>query len=270
VEWSHRLRQAISACAALYAEQHGLPHYESLGTPPTVLFEPSADGQHGNLLPASYGAILEEEHWKARLDKPHPRRDALPPRHGHRPRELDSSTSSDALLMNVFCHPRLRGRSRLAPLFGRDTLPPPEFGVPGYVPLKGGGTDGTEIDMRLGDYFVEAKLTEADFTGKATGHVERYADFAEVFEGTALPQQKGKYLNYQLLRNVLAAHAHARDFALICDARRPDLLRAWWGVLQAIKPPALRFRCHFLLWQEIAAIGPKDLRDFLQQKYGIG
>ena len=62
-------------------------------------------------------------------------------------RELDACTSSDALLMNVFCYPGVfkDGRFRAR------------------VPLANGKFDRTEVEMRLGELLIEAKLTESDF-----------------------------------------------------------------------------------------------------------
>jgi hypothetical protein len=99
--------------------------------------------------------------------------------------------------------------------------------------------------------------------------VETYRDFKEVFEAPALPQSDNEYFNYQLIRYVLAAFAYDTTFVLICDARRPDLLRTWWDVTRCIKPLALRSRCHFVLWQEVAAAAPDEVREFLREKYGI-
>ena len=39
----------------------------------------------------------------------------------------------------------------------------PQFGFRPRIPLRNGRTDRTEIDMKLGDLLVEAKLTETDF-----------------------------------------------------------------------------------------------------------
>jgi hypothetical protein len=145
----------------------------------------------------------------------------------------------------------------------------PEFGVPGSVPLEGGGVDATEIDMRAGRVIFESKLTERDFTSKAKPLVERYRDFTSTFETEQLPQTSAEYASYQLIRNVLAAQAHGYSLVLLCDARRPDLLHAWWAVHTAIRSPSLRARCGFLLWQEVAAVVPAELQKFLAEKYGI-
>jgi hypothetical protein len=76
-------------------------------------------------------------------------------------------------------------------------------------------------------------------------------------------------LSYQLIRNVLAAHATGFSFCVLTDARRPDLLEAWFQVMQAIRPVELRVRCKVLTWQELAAVLPPTLRYFLEEKYAI-
>ena len=271
MNWASSLRRGISYWAKQYAERHDIPHYLSLGKPPTVMFEPyNGNTLHGNFLSPSYRAILDHQRWSSRLKKPHPRRSKdLPADKRNQAKELDSSNSSDALLMNVFCYPKIEKRHALVRLLGQSALPLPEFGVPGRVPLVGGEPDATEIDMQLGEILIEAKLTEPDFTKKSKACVETYRDFKEVLEASALPQSDDKYFNYQLIRYVLAAFAHDAAFFLICDARRPDLLRSWWNVMRSIKPLALRSRCHFVLWQEIAAAAPDEIREFLREKYGI-
>lgn len=270
MNWSSSLRREIGYWARQYAERHDIPHYFSLGQSPTVMFEPYNDNTlHGNFLVPSYKAILDHQRWRSRLKKSHQRSKALPLEKRSQAKELDSSNSSDALLMNVFCYPKIEKCRALARLFGQSVLPLPGFGVPAHVPLVSGKTDTTEIDMRLGQILIEAKLAEPDFTKKSKAHVETYRDFREVFEASALPQSDDEYFNYQLIRYVLAAFAHDAAFFLICDARRPDLLRSWWDVMRSIKPLALRSRCHFVLWQEIAAVAPDKIRGFLREKYGI-
>ena len=61
--------------------------------------------------------------------------------------------------------------------------------------------------MRLGDLLIEAKLTESDFQHAPKTAVHAYRDFGEVFEDEDLPQTEKDYRSYQLIRNVLAAHA---------------------------------------------------------------
>ncbi len=77
------------------------------------------------------------------------------------------------------------------------------------------------------------------------------------------------YAGYQLIRNVLAAHAAGAAFCVIHDQRRPDLREAWFDVMRAVKNAEMRVRCKTLTWQEIVPCLPTGLRYFLNQKYGI-
>ena len=77
------------------------------------------------------------------------------------------------------------------------------------------------------------------------------------------------YASYQLIRNVLAAYAHGCSFCVLHDERRPDLREAWFSVMAAVKSAEMRVRSKVLTWQELAALLPEDLREFLDVKYGI-
>ena len=102
-----QLRRLVNKAAKTYAARYRLPHYLSLNrTEPTVLFFRYQDALvHGNFLDASYRAICSNQGWARRLRKSHPRKTALPVKRRAEAMELDSCTSSDALLMNVFCYP---------------------------------------------------------------------------------------------------------------------------------------------------------------------
>ena len=268
--WGLLLRKQLADRAKRFATANGITHYKSLGQKDaTILFpgEPTTS-RHGNFNDESYAEILANASWAKRLKKPHPRRDALPKDRGASAMELDSSNSSDALLMNCFCYPGaaepiLRGCLRMTP------SGPVEFGVGGNVPQRNGKPDMTELDMRVGNIVCEAKLTESNFTSKRATVVEAYRDLDDVFDASLLPRVKGEYQSYQLIRNVLAAAAHAYHFVVLCDGRRPDLLHQWWTVHAAIRDPDLRVRSHFLLWQEVAKACPAPLREHLREKYGL-
>jgi hypothetical protein len=77
------------------------------------------------------------------------------------------------------------------------------------------------------------------------------------------------YASYQLIRNVLAAHAAQCSFCVLHDERRPDLREEWFRVMAAVKSADLRTRLKVLTWQELAAALPDDLQEFLDVKYGI-
>jgi hypothetical protein len=182
--------------------------------------------------------------------------------------ELDSSSSSDALLMNCFCFPGAPQRI-LEKLQVASVKEEPDFGFLAKVSLADGTDDATEVDMRVGDLLVEAKLTEKDFTSRPREHVLRYRDLEKVFDVDALPGDDDSFRGYQLIRNVLAAVQHKASFAVFLDQRRPDLIQEWWAVHSAISSVEVRRRCGFRTWQEIAAASPSDLRRFLEGKYGV-
>lgn len=268
--WKSRLRKELAERAERFAIANDLKYYRSCGKKdPTIMFpSESKTSRHGNFNDESYAAILANKSWADRLKKSHSQKRTLPEDRREDAKELDSSNSSDALLMNCFCYPEAAGRIfkdclRMTPSGSV------EFGVGGNVPLRDGSTDGTELDMRVDKFIFESKLTEPDFTCKQRTVVEKYRDLQIVFDVDLLPQVGNKYQNYQLIRNVLAAAEHAYHFVLLCDVRRPDLLHQWWTVHAAIRCPDLRARTHFLLWQEVAEAGPAPLRDYLREKYGI-
>jgi Restriction Endonuclease associating with ARP len=145
----------------------------------------------------------------------------------------------------------------------------PEFGFMPRVPLFSEATERTEIDMKLGNMLFEAKLTEGNFQIQCSELVEQYRDLRDVFECRQLPRAKRKYLSYQLIRNVLAAHALGLNFCTLLDARRPDLLEDWFLIVRCIRSATLRARCKVLTWQELAFSLPGALQNFLSVKYGI-
>jgi hypothetical protein len=53
------------------------------------------------------------------------------------------------------------------------------------------------------------------------------------------------------------------------DERRPDLREAWFEVMAAVKTAEMRTRCKVMTWQELAALVPEELQEFLDLKYGI-
>jgi hypothetical protein len=184
----------------------------------------------------------------------------------------------------------------------------PCFGVKAGVPLNGHSSrtnlkDRTEIDLQLDNLFLEAKLTESDFQTAAPRLIERYRDFETVFDPDRLPRKllytpaagpptedysqleeptatpppqdpaakssRTVIHGYQLIRNVLAAYAVDASFCVLCDARRHDLIEIWYSVLSAVHRPTFAARLKLLTWQELAAVLPEDLQQFLETKYGI-
>ncbi len=303
--FASQLRIELGARNRLYAR--GRAHVESYGNPPVIVYAPD-ETRHGNFFEAAYAAILARPEWLRRFDKIHAQARSLP-KVERKWRELDSSMSSDALLMNVFCTPSVTDSPAVRNLLGIDSDEMPDFGWKARVPLANGRFDRTEVDMRWGELLVEAKLTESDFQNCSTLMIEQYRDLDAVFERDLLPRAQivtgrrkvsiefpeeysqeevvvpaenwephiwpvepettGGYASYQLIRNVLAAYAQGASFCVIHDVRRPDLREAWFEVMRAVRDAALRVRLKVLTWQELAAVLPEDLRRFLDAKYGI-
>jgi hypothetical protein len=268
--YARSLRREIIFRNRRLVEKHALASISSYGQEEVVVYACSNDGaSHGNFFPESYAAILKRPEWRRRLKKPHTGRRHLPRHDSDKWRELDSCTSSDALLMNIFCHPRTLAEGKLHRLMGVSLSAQPEFGVRVAAPLNNSHRDRTEIDMRLGDVLVEAKLTESDFQTCRAEMAERYGGFPELFHAAALPRVEDGYAAYQLIRSVLAAHASGARFCVIADIRRPDLREQWFRVMESIRDHEMRLRCQMLTWQEISAVLPDPLRTWLGEKYGI-
>jgi hypothetical protein len=202
--WSSSLlRRDLSARAHHLARTQNLLHDISPGSPPVIIFGRDEQGRHGNFHPASDTAICANPAWLRRLSKPHTASRRSRARKDWQWMELDSANSSDALLMNIFCHPGVFNGHTLAPavanLLNVEPLTQPCFGINPGVPLrhprKGRSklplelTDRTEIDLRLGDLFLEAKLTESNFQTAAPRLIERYRDLETVFDPTRLPRK---------------------------------------------------------------------------------
>lgn len=305
--YSSLLRNELTGRNRLYAR--GRAHVESYGGAPVIVYAPE-DQRHGNFFDAAYAAILSRPDWLKRFDKVHAQARRSLPKAERRWRELDSSMSSDALLMNVVCTPDVLASRAVRNALGVDASAIPVFGWKARVPLANGRFDRTEVDMRLGTLLVEAKLTEGDFQSCLEEVIEPYRDFDEVFDRELLPRieivvSRRKeavefpedytqeyeepvettlldapvrpviadvvpgYASYQLIRNVLAAHASGASFCVLLDARRPDLREAWFEVMAAVKSADLRVRLKTLTWQELAGLVPEDLQEFLDGKYGI-
>ena len=306
--YASQLRHELILRNRLYARE--LDYVESYGAAPVIVYAPQGD-RHGNFFCPAYRAIISNPAWMRRFDKVHAQALRALPKADRRWRELDSSMSSDALLMNIFCTPGVLLSSNLCNMLGVEIDSIPEFGWKARVPLRRSRFDRTEVDMRLGSLLVEAKLTESDFQSRASLIVETYLDFDEVFDCDLLPKVEihvarprtasefpenqsqefesvigdpdavsnidpliipageSGYAGYQLIRNVLAAYATGSSFCVLHDARRPDLREQWFRIMAAVRLADLRPRLKVLTWQELAALLPEPLQNFLDVKYGI-
>jgi hypothetical protein len=232
--WSASLlRRDLNARAHNFAHERKLLHEIAPGphqdTDPLIIFGRSELGPHGNFHPASDLAITANPTWLRRLSKPHTASRRSPARNDWPWRELDSAVSSDALLMNIFCHPRVFNGRTLAPavanLLNVDRSAQPRFGINPGVPLKTIRKrrttrntqtlpdhtlpnqilkDRTEIDLQLDTLFIEAKLTESDFQTASHRLIERYRNLETVFDITRLPRRT---------LYTAATHPQAEDFS---------------------------------------------------------
>lgn len=261
------LRREISSRNLARAADHA--HETTYGALPSVVYSEDERGDHGNFFPASYRRILAKPAWAARLNKTYTASSRIVRGHERERAELDCANSSDALLMNIFCHPGTLKSQRVRCLLGVEQGATPEFGVRTRTPLRGGYDDRTEVDMRCGDLLVEAKLNESDFQTAREDLLARYENFADVFDCHRLARTRGQLRSYQLLRGVLTAEHSDSRFAVFCDARRPDLCEDWFAVLCAVRCSHLRSRMVLVTWQEIAVCVARPLQTFLATKYGI-
>lgn len=131
------LRSSLKNLAEQYAAARGLPIDSSRKT--AAIFREIG----GNFYPPSFEAIRRSENWSTRLEK----------QSTHVPwsKEVQSSNSSDALLMSVFCHPKIAAWKGVRDLLRIDSFHP-EFGVKPRVRKRGTEGDETEIDLAVGDF----------------------------------------------------------------------------------------------------------------------
>lgn len=187
--YANQLRSELTLRNRDYAR--GRAHVESYGSTPVIVYEPE-DGRHGNFFDAAYKAIAARPDWMRRFDKVHAQASHSLPKpqldSARRWCELDSSMSSDALLMNVFSTPGVAESRAVRDALGVDAEALPTFGWKARVPLSNGRFDRTEVDMRFGSLLVEAKLTEVGFQTRAAAIVEAYRDFDTVFDRDRLPR----------------------------------------------------------------------------------
>jgi hypothetical protein len=241
----------------------------SYGAVPSIVYAENETGEHGNFLPASYRRILQQAGWKARLAKVYTGSRFLPRKSDRTRRELECANSSDALLMNIFCYPGILRRASLCSLLGIEPGITPAFGFRPGIPLKNGKEDRSEMDLKLGELLVEAKLTEGDFQSARQDLVHRYRDLESIFDVDRLPRNNDRFRSCQLIRGALTAHAHAASFAVFCDQRRQDLIEDCFEVMSAVVSAELRCRMSVVTWQELASAMPPKVRTFLAEKYGI-
>jgi len=208
---------------------------------------------------SSYLNIIKKPKWKPRLLK----------KHNHfndGTLEMQSSNSSDALLMNIFCYPKFKNWKGPSKLLRINTNKKFEFGWnPNFD--NENQKHKTEIDLKVGKTIFEAKLTEANFTKKRKEVVESYVDLHTIFEKSLLCHSNGQYTNYQLIRNILTAYKYGLNFTLLIDDRRIDLIKEFIITIKSIKSYDLRKNLNIITWQEIIDTCGEELKSYISKKY---
>ena len=224
------LRRELSARNLVRAER--VAHGAAMG-PCQVVYAEDEVGGHGNFLAASYKRICADPRWRLRLQKSYTANARVPRAGDRRRKELDCCASSDALLMNIFCYPRVMVRPLLCTLLGVEAGLRPEFGVRAMLPMRRGEVDRTELDMRSVQELRAAVRGEIDGDRfrRRRWRVMRYEDVVG-FSSDELPRAGDRVVGYQLVRGVLAAQASGRRFVLLCDGRRADLQEMWFRVMR--------------------------------------
>src|ERR1700722_17325117 len=113
--YASQLRHELALRNKIYAR--GRAHVESYGRSPVIVYSPG-NGCHGNFFDSAYAAIVARPAWERRLRKAHAQAKRSLPKAERPWCELDSSTSSDALLMNIFCTPGVADSARLRDALG--------------------------------------------------------------------------------------------------------------------------------------------------------
>lgn len=250
------LKTEILDATVIYANKNSLAYRKYASA---IIFNKIDD----NFYYKSFKNIINNSSWKSRLNKRHTQ---VPGAY-----EMQSSNSSDAILMNIFGHPDINKWQGLRRLLNMRDIFISGFGInPVVYKLNKPEPRPTEVDMLINNNVIcESKFTESDFTNKSKKEVEKYDHFDDIFYKSFLKGNNTEYENYQLIRNILALYGGYNRFILFCDERRPDLIIRFYDTVNCIKDISLRSRCNVYTWQQIASVVGKDLRQFLALKYGI-
>jgi len=216
------------------------------------------DDLKSNFIDKSFNEIMSHPEWSERLEKKHTS-------FTNETKELQSSNSSDALLMNIFCYPKILEWEGIRGLLDLKVGDEIEFGWDPKIDHQSRGHN-TEVDMKIGDKIFEAKLTESDFKTTKPNKLAKYKDLNKIIDLSKL-RIGNDISNYQLIRNIYAAYKHKYTFYLLLDESRTDLIRAFYQTKNAILNQGLRNKIRFITWQELIGFCGKELIVFIEQKY---
>lgn len=250
MNYSNKLKQRIKKNITHFINKNIVDEKKS-----AFIFNEISDNFNVN----SYKNINDNINWKNRLEKKHTTVKNV--------YEMQSSNSSDALLMNIFCHPKFKNWKGMNNLFKIDKFDDFEFGWnPEFKNEK--SSYKTEIDLKFNDIIIEAKFTEENFKTQIKTVVESYENFDLVFEKDLLKvTENNEYKNYQLIRNILTAYKYNFRFILIIDESRIDLIKEFLKTIISIKNLELRNKIEFITWQEIVDLVGDELKEYMKNKY---
>ena len=204
----------------------------------------------------SFENIIKNEKYLQRLNKIHPKVPTI--------LEMQSSNSSDALLMNIFAYPEIRNLKKFQDLLSINPKDDIEFG---WNPILANEKRyKTEIDVKIGNSIFEAKLTESDFKSKNLNIVLLYEDVETILDLKALTKDE-IVSNYQLVRNLVTAKKYGYKFHLLIDDSRDDLRFEFDKVKNSIIDKTLANSIELITWQQISTCVSDDLKEFLTEKY---
>jgi hypothetical protein len=222
------------------------------------------DRTEDNFYDPAFRFITQNPEWAVALEKPHPEYSMY--------NEVQSASSTMALLMNVFCNPEDEHKKALAAMFRQDKIRQNEIVFGHRVELASKKQEGeiAEIDLFLNESsYSQAFLGETDMGNEPKSDLMELRDFTRVFAIGYLPQNNKSYLYSKLIRGMLAAYQDGYDFRIITDSRRTDLIKGFYNLASSIIDVSFRTKCKPLFWQEMAGVSGVGLQEYLKEKYEI-
>jgi hypothetical protein len=266
-DWVAELRRELTLRAITYAQRNCLPHFLSKGG--TIFFEPYLDAsgvtRHGNFFAPSYQIIRHDPEWAGMLNHGVANANAIPRLKQGVAMETDSSCSTAALAMSLFCLPEINEAvaSILKVEAGR-----PRFA--GEIKSSGRRKKSREFEPDIilngGGVYVWAVLTESLTGAMTVSELEQHPSIQRFADLNRLAVSGGIVRYADVLKMYLTAQQNNARFVLIIDQRRQDLAKAYRKIMQAAKSSDIG---SLLTWQDLAKVLPGDAKAFVQQKYGI-
>jgi hypothetical protein len=257
-----KIKTLIKDLAEDRSVQNNLPFNSAFILAPADKF--FFDRTEDNFYSPSFGSITQNPEWVVALEKPHPEFSVY--------NEVQSASSTMALLMNILCNPEDEHKKELAAMFRQDKIHQNEILFGHRVELASKKQEGkiAEIDLFLNESsYSQAFLGETDMGNEPKSDLMELRDFSRVFAIGYLPQNNRSYLYSKLIRGVIAAYQDGYDFRFITDSRRTDLIKGFNNLSSCIIDVSFRTKCKLVFWQDMADVSGNELKNYLKDKYGI-